>query len=82
MLFDSSSTRKSSRGRSSTSEETMSYTRRKSTELSMPGSAILENIDTPPPFRKRTLAMSQDEQPRRSPNTSPLHQANGKLSKL
>lgn len=80
MLFDSSSTRKSSRGRSSTSEETMSYTRQKSTELSMPGSAILENIDTPPPFRKRTLAMSQDEQPRRSPNTSPLHQANGKLT--
>ncbi|PFX31714.1 Double C2-like domain-containing protein beta [Stylophora pistillata] len=81
MLFDSSTPLKSPRGRSSTLEEAMSYTRRISTEVSMPGSAILENIDTPPPFRKRTLAMSQEEQPHRSsPHTSPLHQANGKLT--
>ena len=84
MLFESSSQRKHSRGRSTTSEDTMSYSSRRSAEVSMPGSSILENIDTPPPFRKRTLAMSQDEQPRKTSttqNTSSVQTVNGQLCK-
>lgn len=83
MLFESSSQHKHSRGRSTTSEDTMSYSSRRSAEVSMPGSSILENIDTPPPFRKRTLAMSQDEQPRKTSttqNTSSVQTVNGQLS--
>lgn len=84
MLFESSSQHKHSRGRSTTSEDTMSYSSRRSAEVSMPGSSILENIDTPPPFRKRTLAMSQDEQPRKTSttqNTSSVQTVNGQLCK-
>ena len=70
---------------SSTSEDTTSFSNRRSVDMSMPGSSILENIDTPPPFRKRTLAMAQDEQKRRpsniSQNSSSYQTANGQLCK-
>ena len=75
----------SNRNRSSTSEETMSFSNRRSADMSMPGSSILENIDTPPPFRKRSHQLSQDEQQRRpsniSQNTSSFQTTNDQLCK-
>ena len=85
MTFDRPKPRTRSRARSSTSDEPVSYPSRRSTEISMPGSSILENIDTPPPFRKRTLAMSQEEKQRHpsevSLNTSSFQATNGQLCK-
>ncbi|XP_020601682.1 double C2-like domain-containing protein beta [Orbicella faveolata] len=83
MLFEHSKEyTHSNRGRSS--QDPVSFTNRRSAEMSMPGSSILESIDTPPPFRKRTLAMTQDEKQRRpseiSQNSSSLQTTNGQLS--
>ncbi|KAL9981944.1 hypothetical protein ACROYT_G010711 [Oculina patagonica] len=72
------------RNRSTTSEETVSFSNRRSADMSMPGSSILENIDTPPPFRKRSWALTQDEQQHRpsttSQNSRSFETANGQLS--
>lgn len=40
-------------------------------DLSMPGSIILENSDTPPPFRKRTLPLTEQDKHRRPGGVSP-----------
>ncbi|KAK2574171.1 Double C2-like domain-containing protein beta [Acropora cervicornis] len=40
-------------------------------DLSMPGSIILENSDTPPPFRKRTLPLTEQDKYRRPGGVSP-----------
>lgn len=40
-------------------------------DLSMPGSIILENSDTPPPFRKRTLPVTEQDKHRRPGGVSP-----------
>ncbi|XP_073257469.1 rabphilin-3A-like isoform X1 [Porites lutea] len=72
MIFDSPrKPSSSSRERSSTTDEPSlsPYTGRLS-EVSMPGSDILENIDTPPPFRKRTLLVTPEERERRPSNVS------------
>lgn len=72
MIFDSPrKPSSSSRERSSTADEPSlsPYTGRLS-EVSMPGSDILENIDTPPPFRKRTLLVTPEERERRPSNVS------------
>lgn len=87
MLFDPHPRKPlhSSRERLSTSEEPSltSYTGRVS-DVSVPGSDILENIDTPPPFRKRTLQMTQDDKERRPSNVSLTpsspREVNGQLS--
>lgn len=84
MLFEHSKEyTHSNRGRSS--QDPVSFTNRRSAEMSMPGSSILESIDTPPPFRKRTLAMTQDEKQCRpseiSQNSSSLQTTNGQLCK-
>ena len=72
----------SSRDRLSTTDEPSSYTGRVS-DASLPGSDILEGIDTPPPFRKRTLQMTQEDKERKpsnvSPNPSSKQVVNGKL---
>ena len=88
MLFDPHPRKPlhSSRERLSTSEEPSltSYTGRVS-DVSVPGSDILENIDTPPPFRKRTLQMTQDDKERRPSNVSLTpsspREVNGQLCK-
>ena len=72
MIFDSPrKPSSSSRERSSTTDEPSlsPYTGRLS-EVSMPGSDILENIDTPPPFRKRTLLVTPEDRERRPSNVS------------
>lgn len=72
----------SSRDRLSTTDEPSSYTGRVS-DAFMPGSDILEGIDTPLPFRKRTLQMTQEDKQRKlsnvSPNPSSMQVVNGKL---
>lgn len=71
--------------RSRSSEDPVSFSNRRSADMSMPGSSILESIDTPPPFRKRSLAMSQDEKQRQpseiSQNSSSFQTTNGQLCK-
>lgn len=66
------------------SQDPVSFSYRRSAEMSMPGSSILESINTPPPFRKRTGAMAQDEKHPRpseiSQNSSSFQTANGQLS--
>ena len=72
MIFDSPrKPSSSSRERSSTTDEPSRspYIKRLS-EVSMPGSDILENIDTPPPFRKRTVLVTPEEKERRPSNSS------------
>lgn len=84
MIFDhpKASPFLSGRDSISTANEKPPYLSRIS-DASMPGSDILENIDTPPPFRKRTLQMTEDDKQRRpsnvSPTTSPRQVVNGQL---
>jgi len=67
------------------SQDTASFSNQRSVEMSMPGSSILESIDTPPPFRKRSLAVSQDDKQRRpseiSQNSTFIQTTNGHLCK-
>lgn len=72
MIFDSPrKPSSSSRERSSTTDEpSLSPYMGRLSEVSMPGSDILENIDTPPPFRKRTLLVTPEERERRPSNVS------------
>lgn len=67
------------------SQDTASFSNQRSVEMSMPGSSILESIDTPPPFRKRSLAVSQDDKQRRpseiSQNSTLFQTTNGHLCK-
>ena len=72
MIFDSPrKPSSSSRERSSaTDEPSRSPYMSRLSEVSMPGSDILENIDTPPPFRKRTLQVTHEERERRPSNVS------------
>lgn len=66
------------------SQDTASFSNQRSVEMSMPGSSILESIDTPPPFRKRSLAVSQDDKQHRpseiSQNSTLFQTTNGHLS--
>lgn len=84
MIFDhpKASPFLSGRDSISTANEKPPYLSRTS-DASMPGSDILENIDTPPPFRKRTLQVTEDVKQRLpsnvSPTTSPRQVVNGQL---
>lgn len=73
---------RSNSGRSS--QDPVFFSNRRSAEMSMPGSSILESINTPPPFRKRSCAMTQDEKHSRpseiSHNSSSFQTTNGQLS--
>lgn len=55
---------------SAASDERPLFTSRIS-DISMPGSIILENSDTPPPFRKRTLQMTEQDKHHRPGSVSP-----------
>lgn len=61
------------------------FSNRRSSEMSMPGSSILESINTPPHFRKRSCAMTQDEKHSRpseiSQNSGSFQTTNGQLCK-
>lgn len=72
MIFDSPrKPSSSSRERSSTTDEpSLSPYMGRLSEVSIPGSDILENIDTPPPFRKRTVLVTPEERERRPSNVS------------
>lgn len=73
---------RSNSGRSA--QDPVFFSNRRSAEMSMPGSSILESINTPPPFRKRSCAMTQDEKHSRpseiSQNSSSFQTTNGQLS--
>lgn len=71
MIFDprQKSALLANRDRSSAADERPIYASRIS-DISMPGSIILENSDTPPPFRKRTLQMTQEDKYYHSTNAS------------
>ena len=71
MIFDprQKSTLLANRDRSSAADERPIYASRIS-DISMPGSIILENSDTPPPFRKRTLQMTQEDKYYHSTNAN------------